>query len=103
MNPTVFFQTTDLTPAELKHEEARAMSQNDLIMELFKITPKWTACRIEYASKRMPKLPTILFTSARRALTTLAKQGKLIKTKDQIKSPYGGLEHYYIINPNFKL
>ena len=90
----MFYNTTNETNPELSEYRAKAMKQDDVILELFKIG---------YASGHTPSevmqtvLPNVPITSVRRSITNLTDAKKLVKTEYKRKGLYGRNEHVWTL------
>lgn len=87
-----FYNTPGLSGAELAAVEASASEQNAIVLSVFRtegvaLTPSdvWQISDIE------------LLTSVRRAITTLTKHGKLVKTGEQVPGPHGVREFLWAL------
>lgn len=87
-----FFDTIGLSPEERRRAEALGLNQEQRIMRLF------ASCGLELLTPE-DVLPALAvgtpITSARRAMTSLARRGKLIKTTIQREGRYGRRIHYW--------
>lgn len=88
-----YFNTTDVSGAELARYQDAALSQEERLLAYFEagghyllLTP--TNARILVFSNKVP------ITSVRRALSNLTRDGKL-RTSGQTKGPYGRPESYW--------
>ena len=92
-----YFNTTDVSGAELARYQDAALSQEERLLAYFEsaynagghyvlLTP--TNALILVFSNKVP------ITSVRRALSNLTRDGKL-RTSGQTKGPYGRPEHYW--------
>lgn len=89
-----YFNTTHLSPADgLIEAQDRARHQNVNILSLFRkyspMSPSmvWARYRKEYGE--------VLLTSIRRAITTMTKQGLLVKTSVKVKGIYEKPEYVW--------
>ena len=92
---TDYYNTTNLTGADLVEATQKAGAQEEVILAFFKAkkiekfawspSEVWEACFFG----RCP------LTSVRRAMTNLTNQGKLERMDEQKKGPYGRPEHYW--------
>lgn len=101
-----YFNTTNESGTTLKNNVAKAKSQEEEILDLFKIEYNryknkdiniMVGMTPSYIIKFYNKYP---ITSIRRALTNLTKQGKLIKTSEKIIGMYGRSEYVWKLNEN---
>ena len=87
----IYYNTTNETGAVLKDSKHRADTQEEKILEYFDKhicdyeTPSGIWCKA-FDQK-------VLLTSVRRAMTSLAIAGKLIKTDIRVAGYYGKTEH----------
>ena len=72
---------------QLRHYEQKAMTQDERILEAFYLIP--SDCGRTPSDVGHYVLPNAPLTSVRRSMNTLTKQGKLIKTDEQRRGPYG--------------
>lgn len=98
MQTEIFFNTSRLQGEELKQATKKAYTQNEAVFEVFRycnmaISPSHCLMLLESRTRM-----TWLITSVRRAITTLEKQGRLVKTNVQVPSPYRGKEYLWKIN-----
>lgn len=94
-----FFNTTNLKNPELKSAISDAMSQDDRILEYFKLHPNngFTPAEIASLTSLHPNTP---ITSVRRSITVLTKKGCLEKTDIQKPGMYGKPNYCWrLINP----
>lgn len=87
-----YFNTTNLAGQDLYAKVRQTKSQNELVLEFFKQNPTslYTPFDVQDAvwpPGRVLKQPPI--TSVRRALTSLTKAGKLVKTNVRITGAEG--------------
>ena len=85
-----YHNTTHSTGKKLGEYRAKAMTQEDKILQWFdkNYLSGWTPSEIQYFV-----LPDAPLTSARRGMTNLTNEGKLIKTDRQKKGRYGRPEY----------
>ena len=84
-----YHNTTHSTGPDLIRYEAKAISQEDLIMNWFEaVGGRRTPSEIQ--SRLLPLAP---ITSVRRALTNLTNASKLVKTTEQRQGPFGRPEY----------
>jgi hypothetical protein len=91
---TNFFNSINLSGADLKRETARAATQEKLILNIFKANPekKLSPSQIhEIFTRKYQLYPPI--TSIRRAMTNLSGGMGLQKTDEMIKGLYNLPEH----------
>lgn len=84
-----YFNTTKESGNQLQIFTEQTESQNKTIMRLMEIYTKSSASQLVGHFRHTP------ITSIRRALTTLAKEGKLIKTDEKVLGNYGRNEYIY--------
>ncbi len=90
----VYFNTTGLQPEELKSEEKKAQSQEQIILELFKKYPEMSASDV-FRRYPNPDLFGPPIHSIRRAITNLKNAGHLEITGNLKIGIYGKKEHIY--------
>lgn len=99
-----YFKTTNESGTTLKNNVAKAKSQEEEILKLFKLDFKHWKDLKEYLGMSPTDLidyfPEYPITSIRRALTNLTKQGKLIKTNEKRIGMYGRSEYVWKLNEN---
>ena len=102
----MYYNTTNEEGSELLDSRTKALTQDDLILEIYQIheehdidkeglSPeivRWT-CE-EFYQKDWP------ITSIRRGINTLTKAGKLTKTNELQISSYGKNTHIWRLNEN---
>jgi hypothetical protein len=91
---TSFFNTTNLSGAELIESREAAMTQNDKVLRYFRDHSRRAFTPIEVSSA----LGSMLLTSVRRAITTLTAQGKLIRTANKTREKYGAVNYKWQYN-----
>lgn len=82
----MFYDTVKTEPNQLKIFQERSEKQEQIIYNLFtahgKLSP-WQAFRLcQQLGRQYP------ITSVRRSITNLEKEGKLVKTDQQVMGPY---------------
>ncbi len=87
------YHNTTNTP-DPREYEAKALSQDDLVLEYFKRMPGGHTPS-EVASKVLVNAP---MTSARRAMSNLTEAGHLFKTSRQQIGPYGRPEYVWVLD-----
>lgn len=94
----MYHNTTDSVGAERRKFTAKAKSQDELVREYFTRFKSATASevrrdmiRLGWITGRTP------LTSIRRAMTNLTNEGKLVKTTNQYKGPFGRPEYAYTL------
>ena len=99
-----YFNTTNESGATLKNNVAKAKSQEESILNIFRLQFRYFKYKPEILGMTpvdvldfFPKYP---ITSIRRALTNLTKQGKLIKTDEKRIGMYGRSEYVWKLNEN---
>jgi len=86
-----YFNTTNLSGETLVKEKKNAQTQEEIIMDIYKrFDLPYTPCQIQ--SNWMENAP---LTSVRRAITSLEKQGKLIKLDTMVEGIYGKPVHLW--------
>lgn len=93
-----YFQTTDLTPAELQERINSADTQEEIIKKFFNAhsTQKFTASDLDRELKKEGLLSDYVpITSIRRALSVLAKDGWINRLDEYKKGPFKVNEHFY--------
>ena len=99
-----YFNTTNESGATLNNNVAKAKSQEEEILDIFKMDYKYWKDLQEYLGMSPTDLldyfPKYPITSIRRALTNLTKQGKLIKTDEKRIGMYGRSEYVWKLNEN---
>lgn len=86
-----FFNTTNENGNDLKTFTENATSQNEIVLKLMQFYKKSSASQLIVHFKNTPT------TSIRRALTTLYKNGNLVKTDEKVKGNYGRNEYLYSV------
>lgn len=88
---TSYHNTTGIQGEQLELFEEKAANQEEIILALFKQTPRMTAseCLNRYPCDNTP------LTSIRRGMTNLMNKGKLIKTEEKKTGTYGRPEYIY--------
>lgn len=95
--PQTFYNTNNLSGAELKLAVINATKQEDAIRLIYLHTrKKWTPWDIHGMMTRAGKKFPI--TSCRRAITNLMQKGELTKTSEMKIGEYNSPEHFYQIN-----
>lgn len=84
-----YFDTTALD--NMRAAVARARTQNEKIMAWFTVFGEGSPSQAAIA------LPGAPLTSVRRAITTLERNGKLVKTQRQRQGAYGRPEHVWAV------
>ena len=90
-----YHNTTDTVGPILNRYEADAKSQEEKILECFKVA------RISRDGYTPSDIWTVLFdqrcplTSVRRGMSNLTNAGELVKTDKQVKGPYGRPEYQW--------
>lgn len=87
-----FHNTIDLRGEQLARAQARALTQEDLVMAIFIASHKGLLTP-EDVLRLMPE-PALL-TSVRRAMTNLTNRGHLCKTEHFTLGQYGARVHYW--------
>ena len=88
-----YFNTTNVSGAELDEYESKAATQDMKILAYFVVAP--FAQHTPSSVLRWVFNGSVPITSVRRALTNLTDAGELVKTNLQTKGPYGRPEHYW--------
>jgi hypothetical protein len=93
-----YYNTNKETGDTLNSSRAKARTQEDKILTIFKVYRQLSASQsfAKFTSLHDSERATPI-TSIRRAITNLCKAGKLEKTADMIKGLYGKNEHIYKI------
>lgn len=93
-----FFNTINITGKELKEAQLGVKSQNELILDLFKNNPnkEYTPFEVHSALFGSDQVPV---TSVRRAMTTLEKNGDIVKTDKKKMEIYGKPNYCWKLNP----
>jgi hypothetical protein len=91
-----FFNTNQTPEPQLSERRNAAITQQDMILEIFRRNQMMTPSRCHHIYHQYGRKAPI--TSIRRAITNLASQGFLIKTKETAPGPYGQAEHFYKLN-----
>ena len=83
-----FHNTTDLSGGELGASEAKAVKQEDIVIDFFRRYPdkEFTPWEVLESCPHMKHTP---ITSVRRAMTNLTKDGLLVKTQNKRVGTYG--------------
>lgn len=99
-----YYNTTNESGTTLKNNVAKAKSQEEEILDIFRLDFKHWKDATDYVGMTpvnildfFPKYP---ITSIRRALTNLTKQGKLIKTNEKRIGMYGRSEYVWKLSEN---
>ena len=100
---TSFYNTVRLTAAQLIKANAKAITQEEKIHNLFKSMPLVNGKGLTPSQVliKTPGLGKIPLTSVRRAMSNLTRDTRLIKTDETIEGPYGMPEHVWILNRGF--
>lgn len=93
-----FFNTAGHKGDDLQNRIAKAVCQNDAIMEIVKTSKAVSAYVILKKIESMPYAKNMLITSIRRSLTTLCKAGLIVDTGEKRDTPYGSKEIIYKLN-----
>ena len=94
-----FFNTIKLNTTELQRANARAASQEELILNIFKANPSIKISpseMLEIFRKKFNLYPPI--TSIRRGITNLTARGELVKTIDLVTGVYNLPEHRWALS-----
>ena len=91
---TSYFNTTKSAGAERRHYEAKAVNQEDEILDFFHNATEARYTPSEVLAQVFTRKPVPL-TSVRRAMTNLTEQGKLVKCDKQRPGPFGRPEHLW--------
>jgi len=93
-----YYPTTAPTAKQLAQRTAKANGQNSLILAFFQANPGhgFTAWQV---SKEFTQWP---LTSIRRALHTLEKDDRLVRTGEQREGGYGHENFVYQLKPQYK-
>ena len=95
---TSYYNTNKETGKELAQSEEKAMTQEEAVKSIF-ITREWLGQDIELTPSEVWSIYDVDYksntpiTSIRRAMNTLTKKGKLIKTDEMRDGFYDKLEH----------
>jgi len=96
-----FYNTISLEARELQKAEQQAKSQDQKILQFFIQKGYEYACAPSAVRRRL-FCDTVPLTSVRRAMTTLTKNGDLVKLNAKIIGPYGKPEHIWAISGKWK-
>lgn len=96
----LFFNTTHEANPQLEEHLQDALNQNEIILGIFITNPNTSFTPFEIHTLYCSKYPTCPETSIRRAITTLTKQGKLIKTDTKKKEKYNRNNYLWKLNDN---
>lgn len=88
--PHSYHNTTGERGDDLARYETKASTQEDRILEYFRRNWHTSISPSRVQRYVMPGAP---LTSVRRAITNLAKRGRLVKTDRKVDGPYGRPEH----------
>jgi len=91
----IYFNTTNKSGKDLQDSEKKAVGQNEKIMEFYRSLKIGSPSNV-WSYVFDGKIP---ITSCRRAITTLTKQGLLIKTDLKAPGLYGEPEHIWKLKP----
>ncbi|QDP66113.1 MAG: putative HTH binding protein [Prokaryotic dsDNA virus sp.] len=96
-----YHNTTNLTGSKLKKAIDTSLSQESVILEIFKQGKKYSPSQVNKIIRReCLKWP---LTSVRRAISNLTYTGHLLKTEDKVLGEYGSPEYVWKYNgPNSK-
>tara|TARA_R110000765_G_scaffold409589_2_gene507937 strand:+ start:1342 stop:1629 length:288 start_codon:yes stop_codon:yes gene_type:complete len=88
-----YHNTTNLSGGELKDSIKKAQTQNEAVMEIFKMNTSMSPSQVWkcYGAVKAP------LTSIRRSITNLTKEGYLKKTIVQRHGVFGRLESVYTL------
>lgn len=87
----LFYNTTHMTPAELKIRRMNAAYQNGRILKFFEDNPQGFFTPFEV--QQYSGLEGVPITSIRRALNTLTQAGYIVKTDKMREGDYGAMNH----------
>ena len=87
-----FYNTNNETGSTLEKSEAKAVKQEDAILDIYIKVKKLSASEVW---NRYGKEQFIPITSIRRGITNLCNSGHLQKTDDTVTGIYGKQEHIY--------
>ena len=90
-----YYNTNNEVGLELKESNKKAKTQEDAILDIFKISIRLTASGAWLIYNFKGNTP---ITSIRRAITNLCNEGKLLKTPETKVGIYGKSEHVYQIS-----
>lgn len=85
-----FYNTSEYEGRELREAEAKAATQEDLVLAMFRALPGRLLTPEDVSRTVLHGAP---LTSARRAITNLAKRGLLEKTSARLRGAYGRPVH----------
>jgi len=91
-----FFNSVNLDGESLQRATARALGQNDLVARIFEANPhrKFSPSQLkELIARKFDRYSPL--TSWRRSVTTLTKEGFLVKLDEQVPGAYGEPEHLW--------
>jgi response regulator of citrate/malate metabolism len=88
-----YYNTTNLSGADLKDSTKKAQTQNEAVMEIFRMNTSMSPSQVwkYYGTTKAP------LTSIRRSITTLTKDGYLKKTILQRHGVFGKPEYVYTL------
>lgn len=97
-----FYQTVPLFPIERKEAELKTVHQDDLVIEAFRKLnmPMGPSMVYKYLINRGKITHKVPITSIRRSITSLTKDGLLVKTDKTVMGNWGMREHLWKINTN---
>lgn len=92
-----FFNTTSLFGPELQEAKAKALSQDEMVLEAFRRIdmPMGPSMVYKYLLNKGQITTKTPITSLRRSITTLTKEGRLIKTGKLVMGNFGQKEHQW--------
>ncbi len=91
-----YYNTIPLSGEALKEKREKTMSQDDIILELFRKHKRFSPSQI-YQRQFAGKCP---ITSVRRSITNLTRNGFLQKTGETVKGLYGDKENVWELVDN---
>ena len=97
-----FYSTIPLFPEEHQVAEQKVIYQDDLVIETFRKLniPMGPSMVYKYLINRGKITHKVPITSIRRSITSLTKDGHLVKTDKTVMGNWGMREHLWQINTN---
>lgn len=91
-----YYNTTNLNGTELKKRRSKADSQDKIILSFFREHKRrMTASEVWINAFNTDEVP---ITSVRRSISTLNREGKILKTNERKQGIYGASEYLWEIN-----
>lgn len=94
METTNYHNTNKLTSKRLIEATSKAITQQQIVLKIFKHHKQLTASEVYKKFLKYTKT-TPPITSIRRAISNLQSQKKILKTQNTVLGMYNSPEHYY--------